>query len=228
MGGDIARLFAGPFLGALERFAGVVPTAAAAILFLLVGMFLARAARALLEGALGTIRLDEHTAKVGLNEVLQRLGLGKSPSFALGFIVHWFILFVFIVAAADAMNLTFATTLLESFLAFLPKLAACVLTLFGGLLFGRFVGQVLQNAAEANSIRGGAVVAVVAVVAQTAAIGASAVAALDQLGVRSQIVVPVAQILAGSAGLALAIAVGFGAKDLAGEYIRELLRPKTR
>jgi hypothetical protein len=222
---DIARLFTGPFLDACGRFAGVVPTAAAAILFLLVGMFLARGARALLEVALGSIRLDEHTAKVGLNEVLQRLGLGKSPVFALGFLAHWFILFVFIVAAANAMNLTFVKALLESFLAFLPKLAACVLTLFGGLLFGRLVGQILQNAAAANSIRGGTVVAVVA---QTAAIGASAVAALDQLGVRSQIVVPVAQILAGSAGLALAIAVGFGAKDLAGEFVRELLRPKPR
>lgn len=221
---DLLRLFIEPFLAVIARFSPAVPTFAAALLLLLAGMFLARAVRALIEGALGAVRLDEHTARVGINEVLLRMGLGKSPTFALAFVAYWFVLFIFIVSAANAVNMTVVSELLERFLRFLPQLVAAVLILFGGLLFGRLVGSVLKNAAQANAIRGGAVVAVAA---QTVSVSAAGVTALEQLGVRPQILVPGVQILFGSMGLALAIAVGLGAKDLAAEYIRELLRPKS-
>lgn len=222
MGQNLARLLVDPFLGAYDRFSGAVPTLAAALLLLLVGMFLARAVSTLIELVLGKIQLDSHTSRIGINEVLSRLGMGKSPTFALAWVAHWFILFLFIVSAANAVNMTVVSELLESFVGLLPSLVAAVLILFGGLLFGRLLAHILQNAAQANSIRGGAVVAFAA---QAVAIGAAGVIALEQIGVRPQILIPTVQILIGSAGLALAIAVGLGAKDLAAEYLRELLRP---
>lgn len=222
MGQNLVRLFVDPFLGAYDRFAGAIPTLAAALLLLLVGMFLARAVRTLIEVALGKLRLDEHTSRVGINEVLARLGLGKSPTFVLAWVAHWFILFLFIVSAANAMNMPVVTELLERFLGVLPSMIAAVLILFAGLLFGRLLAHILRNAASANSIRGGAAVAVAA---QTVAIGAAGIIALEQIGVRPQILIPTVQIFIGSIGLAIAIAIGLGAKDLAAEYLRDLLRP---
>ncbi|MBI5246679.1 MAG: hypothetical protein HY923_05820 [Elusimicrobia bacterium] len=222
MGSMLVRLLVDPFLGAYDRFSGAIPTLAAALLLLLIGMFLARAVSTLIEVALGKIQLDHWTSRVGINEIISRLGLGKSPIFVMAWVAHWFILFLFIVSAANAVNMTVVSELLERFVAVLPSLVAAVLILFGGLLFGRLLANILKNAAIANSIRGGAVVAVAA---QTVAIGASGVIALEQIGVRPQILIPTVQILIGSAGLALAIAIGFGAQDLAAEYIRELLRP---
>ncbi|MEQ1918080.1 MAG: hypothetical protein ABL955_02695 [Elusimicrobiota bacterium] len=222
MGQNLIRLFVDPFLGAYDRFAGAIPTLAAALLLLLVGMFLARAIRTLIEVALGKIRLDDHTSRIGINEVLSRLGLGKSPTFALAWVAPWVILFLFIVSAANAMNMPVVSELLERFLGVLPSMIAAVLILFGGLLFGRLVAHILRNAATANSIRGGAAVAVAA---QTVAIGAAGIIALEQIGVRPQILIPTVQIFVGSIGLAVAIAIGLGAKDLAAEYLRELVRP---
>jgi hypothetical protein len=222
MGQNLARLFVDPFLGAYDRFSGAIPTLAAALLLLLVGMFLARGVRTLIEVVLGKLRLDDHTSRVGINEVLARLGLGKSPTFALAWVAHWFILFLFIVSAANAVNMTVVSEMLERFVGVLPSLIAAVLILFGGLLFGRLLAHILRNAAAANSIRGGAVVAVAA---QTVAIGAAGIIALEQIGVRPQILIPTVQILIGSIGLAVAIAIGLGAKDLAAEYLRDLLRP---
>ena len=224
MAANFLRLFAEPFLGAYSRFSGAIPTLAAALLLLIAGMFLARGVRALIEGLLGALRLDDYTSRVGINEVLARLGLGKSPTFILAFTAHWFILTLFIVSAANAVNMTVVSELLERFVAILPSLVAAVLTVFGGLLFGRFAGTILQNAAAANSIRGGAALAAAA---QTVAFVAAGVVALEQIGVRPQILIPTVQILVGSAGLALAIAVGFGAKDLAAEYLRHILRPRA-
>lgn len=220
--GQIARLLIDPFLGAYDRFSGAIPTLAAALLLLIVGMFLARAVSTLIEVVFGRIHLDQYTSRVGINEILSRLGLGKSPTFAVAWVAHWFILFLFIVSAANAVNMTVVSELLERFVGVLPSLVAAVLILFGGLLFGRLLAHILHNAAVANSIRGGAVVAVAA---QAVAIGAAGVIALEQIGVRPQILIPTVQILIGSVGLALAIALGLGAKDLAAEYLRELLRP---
>jgi hypothetical protein len=175
----------------------------------------------LVEAALGKIRLDEHTSRAGLNELLARLGLGKSPAAIAAFFIHWFILIVFIVSAANALNMTAVSTLLERFAQFLPALAAAALILFGGLLFGRLLSQVLANAAQANSIRGGGAVAAGGYVV---VVGYAAMAALEQLGARPQLVLSAAQILLGSVGLALAIAFGLGAKDLAADWLRGLTR----
>ncbi len=224
MSKDLIRLFADPFLDAYHRVSGALASLAAALLLLLVGMFTARLARALVEFALGSIRLDEHTSKAGLNELLARLGLGKSPSAVAAFVVYWFILVVFVVSAANALNMTVVSDLLERFASFLPALLAAVLILFGGLLFGRLISQVLTNAAASNSIRGGGAVAASAYVI---VVGYSALAALEELGARPQLVLSAAQILLGSLGLALAIAFGLGAKDLAAEWLRELSRRRS-
>lgn len=218
---DLARLFADPFLDAYRRVAGSVASLAAAFLLLLLGMFTARLARALVEAALGRIRLDDHTSRAGLNELLARLGAGKSPTAVAAFVVYWFILVVFVVSAANALNMTVVSDLLERFAQFLPALVAAVLILFGGLLFGRLVSVVLSNAAAANSIRGGFAAAAGAYVV---VVGYSAMAALEQLGARPQLVTSAAQILLGTLGLALAIAFGLGSKDIAAEWLRERLK----
>ena len=221
MSKDLARLFAAPFLDAYHRVAGALASLAAAFLLLLVGLFTARLARALIEAGMSRIRLDEHTSRAGLNELLARLGLGKSPTAVASFAVYWFILVVFVVSAANALNMTVVSDLLERFAQFLPSLVAAVLILFGGLLFGRLISLVLSNAAAANSIRGGGAVAAGGYVV---VVGYAAIGALQQLGAQPQLMLSAAQILLGSLGLALAIAFGLGAKDLAAEWLRELRR----
>ncbi len=216
---NLLTLLADPFVSATNRFAAQVPTFAAAFLFLLAGMFSARALRTIAERLLDSAHLDEHTSKVGINEVLARLGLGKSPSYVLSFLIYWFVLFVFIVSAANAVNMTVVSDLLERFVLFMPQLIAAVLILFGGLLFARFLSQVVVNAAAANNIRGGALLAHAAYVV---VLVFSAMTALEQLGMKMTFISAAFQILLGSAGLAAAIAFGLGGKDVAGELIRDL------
>ncbi len=221
MSSDLARLFAEPLLTAYARVSGAFPSLAAAFLLLLAGMFLARFARMIVESALGKIRLDEHTSRAGLNELLARLGLGRSPTTVAAFVVYWFLIVVFVVSAANALNMTAVSDLLERFAQFLPSLVSGVLIVFGGLLFARLLSQVLINASEANSIRGGRGVAASAYIV---VVGYSALAALEQIGARPTLVISAAQILLGSLGLALAIACGLGAKDIAADILRGVLK----
>ena len=138
MNSELVGQLAQPFLNAAHRAADYIPNFAAAFLLLLVGMFMARAMRTVAEKILARAKLDEYTSKIGINEMLTRLGLGKSPSFGISFLIYWFILFVFIVSAANAVNMTAVSEMIEKFLMYLPLLIAAILILFGGLLFARF------------------------------------------------------------------------------------------
>jgi hypothetical protein len=218
-----ARLLVDPLVGAFGRVAAFFPSLAAALLLLIVGMFGARLARVLVESSLSWLRLDQHTSRFGLNELLARLGLGKSPTEVAAFSASWFVLMVFVVSAADAADITAVSALVERFVLFLPSLIAAALTVFGGLLFARLVDAVLQNAAAANAVRGGVFVARGA---YALVVLFAAGAALEQVGVERKLVSAAAQILLGSAGLGLSIAFGLGAKDLAGEFLRGLASKK--
>ena len=220
MNQDIIGWMTDPFVSTAHRFMAQVPSIAAAFLLLLIGLFAARALRTVTERLLSKASLDEYTSKVGINEILARLGLGKSPSYVFSFLVFWFILFIFIVSAANAVNLTVVSELLERFVLFLPVLIASLLILFAGLLFGRFLSEIVANAANANSVRGGALLSQATYVT---VLIFSAMTALEQLGMKVAFITGAFQILIGSAGLAAGIAFGLGGKDIAAEMLRDAL-----
>lgn len=223
---DVVTLVADPFVSAANRFGAQIPSLAAALLFVLVGMFLARLLRTVAERLFDRARVDDYTARVGINEVLARLGLGKSPSYALSFLIYWFVLCIFIVSAANAVNMTVVSDLLERFVLFLPQLVAGLLILFAGMLFARFLSEVVANAAAANSIRGGSYLARAAYVVTLVFAAATA---MEQLGMRLALVISALQIALGSAGLAAALAFGLGGRKAAAELIEELFdRPRRR
>jgi hypothetical protein len=209
-----------PFVGAYRRFAQYLPGIAAALILLLLGMFTARAVRTLCDRILQQARLDIHTSRVGINEVLARLGMGKSPSYVFSFLVYWFILFIFFVSAANAVNLTIVSDLLERFALFLPVLIGALLILFGGLLFARFLYEILLNAAAANNVRGGSILAQAAYIL---VVVFSAMTAMEQLGMKIGFISAAIQIMLGSVGLAAAIAFGLGGKDVAAGLLKDLL-----
>lgn len=214
---------AGPFVSTTRSLARHAPNLAAALLLLLAGMFTARALRTVVEHILAKGRLDEHTSRVGINEVMARLGLGRSPSYIIAFLVHWFALFIFIVSAANAVNMTVVSVLLERFLLFLPLVLAAVLILFGGLLFARFLSEVVASASATNSIPGGAILARALYIS---VVVFASITALQQLGLELAFITSVVQIVIAAAGLAFALAFGLGGKDVAGEILREVLRRK--
>jgi hypothetical protein len=213
-----------PFVEAYHRMVFHIPGIAAALLLLLLGMFTARLLRTVIDRLLAQAKLDDYTSKIGINEVVARLGMGKSPAYIFSFLAYWFVLFVFFVSAANAVNLTVVSQLLERFALFLPILIGALLILFGGLLFARFLHEIVLNAASANNVRGGTVLAHAAYVL---VVVFSAMTAMEQLGMKLSFISAAIQILLGSVGLAAAIAFGIGGKDVAGEILRDLLKKKA-
>ena len=214
------ELIANPFLGLTQRFLQAVPRFVAAFLFLLAGLFFSRLLRTIAERVLERTRIDEALGKVGINEVLARLGLGRSPSLVISFLIYWFVLLAFFVSAANAVDLTVVSQLLERFMLFLPSMIAAILILFGGLVFAAFLSGVVAKAAAANNVRGGAFLGKAAYVF---VLGFAVLTAAEQLGLQVLLLSSSFQIILASLGLAFGLAFGLGGKSLAEEFLREAL-----
>lgn len=218
---DFAELFIQPVMAIWDKFVTYAPGIVAAFVFVLFGLFVARVVSSVLEQFLRKIKLDSYTSSVGVNELLTRLGFGKSFSHIVAFIVYWGLLLVFFVTAADILNLHAISEILNRFtLVFLPKLAAAIFIGFGGLLFARFMADVVQNSATANNLRGGRSLSKIV---NFIIIIFTAIAAVEQLGIKMKMIIGGINILLASLGLAFAIAVGLGAKDIAHNIIRGML-----
>lgn len=207
----------GPFQQLVLQVMNKIPSVLAAIVLLLVGMLVASGLRAAVEKFLKFIRLDEHTDKIRLNEVLSRLGFGRSPGQVVGFLVYWLVILVFLLSAANAVGLTVVSELLEQFVLFIPKVIGAVLVLAGGLLLGHLVAEIVRNAAIANRLDGAVGLSKTA---QFVVIVFASIMALEQIDIDTSIVTSSVQIILAAIGLGLAIAFGLGGKDKAAEIIR--------
>lgn len=216
------------FIGSLQQLWGAIvsklPGVLAAMLLLLIGMVVARGARASVVKFFKFAHVDEYTERIKLNELLSHLGFGRSPAYIVGFLVYWLLILVFLVSAADAVQLTVVSQLLERFVLFIPKIVGAVLVLAGGLLVGHFMSEIVQNAATANEIQGGVVLSKVA---KLVVMVFASIMALEQVGLSTAIIASSVQIIMGTIGLGFAIAFGLGGRDAAAEIVKNFTRSRS-
>lgn len=215
---DVASLFIDPILEIWGIFVAYVPNVVAALLFILFGLFIARVVSSFLDQFLRRIKLDTHTSQVGINEIMVRFGFGRSPSAVISFVVYWALIMVFFVSAAKILNLDVISSILERFIVvFVPKMIAAIFIAFGGLMFAKFMSDVVKNSAKANNLRGGESLSRIV---NFVILVFTGIAAVEQIGIEMKIIRSSLNILFASLGLAFAIAVGLGAKDIAHNIIK--------
>lgn len=188
-----------------------------AVLILVIGLYLSRFVGSYVKKFLNKIAFDDKTSKLGVNELCVRFGLGKSPTYIISFVLAWSVIFYAVVLAADVLHLTVIHNLFTRFLEFIPSLFVSVLILFAGLLLGKLLGNIIENSAKANNLKGGVLISRAVYVF---VVFFFALVAVENLGFASQLVGNVAVVVLASLGLAFAIAVGLGAKPLAEEFLR--------
>jgi len=203
-----------------------LPSLAAALVILLSGWalswLLARVARRILH-AIGVDRLElRHRGAAGV-------GTQQGLSDALATLVFWSIMAVVLLSSAHALGITAVTTTLARLSAFVPNLIGAALTALIGLLVARFVGSMTTSAGIAAGI---AAAPRIGFLVQVVGVGVVLALAVEQLGMKSDILVlPLSALLAAavfSAGLAFALgARPVIAHILAGHFLKQSL-PRDR
>jgi hypothetical protein len=212
-----------PFDRLAQQLIQVVPTLVTVLLILIVGGALAYLVRKVTHRTLALLKFDKLVNRTGMAGAIERTGLFRSPSefgarLAQGAVWVFIILFA-LSAAGTAMT----DELVARFVNYIPDLLTAALVLLLGSAVSKFLSRsallaaVNAQWAGARFIAGGVRVLLMSL---------AVVVALEQLRIgRTALLVSFAILFAGIV-IAVAIAFGLGARDLAREWLETKLRAK--
>jgi small-conductance mechanosensitive channel len=228
MVGEISVLLFEPTYKLWEKIVDYFPNIIAAIIFILIGFFISRVLTSVFEHIMKRVKFDTFTSKIGLNEVLFRIGLGKSPTKILSIFVYWIIMLIFIVSAANSLKLDFVTRILETFLIkFIPRIVAAIIIGFAGIILSKAIEDIVYNASIANNLKTGKLFSKII---STVVLIFTSVLVIEQLGFDVKLLRSSINILFASLGLGFALAVGIsfglGAKDIAKNFLESIISEK--
>ena len=205
----------------------VVPNIFAMSVILVAGLLAAWGTGVALERMLRAIGFDRLCDRLGLAAALLRGGVKTDPSRLVGRAAYWLVTLFASTAALGALNLQPINAFARSLLAYVPHLVTASVIMAGGWLLSNFV----SHAALIAAVNAGLAPARAVAACARAGVQVIAVAmALEQLGIAQTVVVVGFGITLGGVVLAAAVAFGFGAKDLAKDFLEQRLlgRPRDR
>jgi len=182
------------------------------LLILIIGWVISKLIKIIVTKLLKALKLDELSKRIELSNILAKGGITNSVSELVGIICYWLALLVTVVVAVNAVGLTIAADLLSRIVLYIPNVIAAIFILILGMFVAKILTNVIKTAAANSGLSQANLLSkIVEVVVMIFAI----VIALEQLNIRANIIAFAISIILASLGLALAIAFGFGCKDIA-------------
>ncbi len=206
------------------KIANFIPNLFGALVVVLLGFVVAKLLDTLLSKLLAKLGLDRIMGGTGLTKLMSRAGIKVPISTLVGKIVYWFVLLIFLVSAAESLGLQRVSATLDVLALYLPKVFAGALVLLVGVLLAQLANGLVRGAAEGVGLDYSAGLGRVA---QGLVIIISISVAISQLEIKTDLLNHVIVICLITVGLAVALAMGLGSRDiasqiLAGIYVREL------
>ncbi|MBI2484557.1 hypothetical protein HYW18_00115 [Candidatus Uhrbacteria bacterium] len=198
----------------LPRFVG-------AVVVLIVGIFIAKLLQSLVVKVLDLLKIDELATKLEVKKFFAQAGMSLHVGRLLGWIVKWFFIVVFLVAAADILQWSEVTGFLRDVVVYLPNVLIAVVILLVGVLLATFVHRVVRTAVEAANITAAAFLAGLS---KWAILIFSFMAALVQLGIAQDLIKVLFTGLVAMLALSGGLAFGLGGRDHATRFLNRLHR----
>lgn len=196
-----------------------LPIFIGALLVFSIGWIIAGAAGRLAEKFMQTIRVDKAAEKIGYEGKIHGGQTQMTISFFFGGLIKWFLVLVFLMAAADILKLNQVTIFLNSVLLYIPNVVVAVVILAIVFLVGNFVYNLVKGSTRAAGVMSATLLAVVS---KWAIIIFGIFAALIQLGVASSLVSTIFIGIIAMLALAGGLAFGLGGKEEAGMILRKI------
>lgn len=210
-----------PLRASLHQVGAFLPHVLLAVVILIVGWLLAKAARFAVVRTLRAINFNIVTEKAGIDQFLKQGGGERDTVDFLGLLVYWLVLLATLMIAFNSLGLAYVTDLIGRVVLFVPKVMVAVLILVFGAYFARFVGAAVTAYCKSVGISDGDFLGRLALYAILAFV---ILIALDQVGL-GDVIRQTFLILVAAIGLALALAFGIGGAKRAGEFLDRWSRP---
>ena len=122
------------------QFAEFVPALFGALIILFAGYLLAKLIERGTEKLFRRMRLNYLLERGGVMQAVERSGSHFNPSRVLANLVFWFVMFVVIMIAANALGMETLADVFSELVGYIPSMMAAIVLLIVGIVLGRFVG----------------------------------------------------------------------------------------
>lgn len=204
---------------ALQGFLNFLPNLIAAIIVFVIGWFISVGIGKLITRILNSFRINQFFEKRGWKESLAKVDIKMDISGLIGALIKWFLVIIFLSAAANILKLEQFSSFLTKVVAWIPNLIIAALIFVVAVIVADLLEKIIKGFAK--TIGTGYVKTLGAVVRWAIWIFAI-FAILVQLGIAPTIINTIIIGLVGMLALAGGLAFGLGAKDEAGNLIRQI------
>src|SRR3569832_726993 len=205
--------------GAFAMFFSAIPKILGFVIILIAGWLIASLIEKAIAAVLRAIKFNDLSARSGFADFVSKMGAGTDSSGLIAAIAKWFVRLIALVVAFDALGLPAVSDVLRQLLLWLPNLVvALVVLVIGGLAAGALSRIVRGATAEAGLGNPDFLAKVASVAVWAFAI----VVAVNQIGIATTLVNTLFMATVGA--IALGLAFGLGARETAGEIVRNWYR----
>ena len=205
-----------PLRALLLQIGTFLPRLAIAVLVVIVGLLIAKAARFAVVRGLRAINFNVVTQRAGLDGFLQQGGSSVDTLAVLGFLVYWLVILASLIVASSGIGLPHVTELLSRVMLFVPKVIVALLVLALGAYFARFVSNAIVAYCRGAGVRDAEVIGRIA---RYAIIAFVVMMALELMEIGGTIVRDAFLVVLGGLMLAVALAFGLGGRHWAAAHL---------
>ncbi len=202
----------------LTNVLSYIPTILAALVVFLVGLLIAKWLRSLTVKLLQTVKLSTLVKKSGFEPFLKKAEITTQIEYILGSLVRWLVILVFFIATVNVLGLTTVSIVLNSVLAYIPRVFSAVLVLTIGVLLAGLVEKVVKGALAQVDVKASRFLAKIA--SYLVVIFAS-LAAINELQIAQALINSLFIGFVAMLALGIGLALGLGAKDLVSQVLED-------
>jgi len=198
--------------------ANFIPLLIGAVVVFLIGWIVAVTLGKVVEQVIRAMRVDALLQSFEVEKVLERGGWKLNSGAFVGGLVRWFLIVAFLLASVNILGLTEVSAFLRDVLLYIPNIVVAALILIIAALVTNVVEKLVRGSVEAAGYRG----SLVGMVTRWAIWIFAFIAALQQLGVATNILQTVVTGVIAALALAFGIAFGLGGKEAAAQWLEGL------
>src|SRR3954468_7040959 len=181
MDSNIAETFVSSINRGIFNTAAFLPNFITGIIIILIGIILASIVKRIVIEVLNALKIETYLRRYGIPEAKKEF----SWTNILAEIVRWFVIILFLIPAAEVWGLPQITTILNTFLLYLPNVFVAAIIGLVGLVFARIAGDLVLTASKGLTSHTAHIIASGTRVAVTIFV---LLAVLNQLGIAQDLI----------------------------------------
>jgi len=201
---------------------GFVPNLIISLIIFLVGWAVGSILGGWVAKLIKSLKFDTFLASVGIDELLQKAGFRLDGGKFVGWLVEWFIIIAFLLAALDAVGLQTVNDFLGTVvLGYIPNVIVAALMLIVAAPIAETLSKLVSGSAKAANVAASAA-GTLGTITRWAVWVFALIAALLQLGIAREFLLTIFTGFIAMVAIAGGLAFGLGGKEAASRYIAKV------